>query len=234
MVKAYQPTPIMDDGSLNIDSWLQNLKKNTNQSQFLHTEKAILEIKNVQSKNTATPENQILVYGLEMANTLSGLIQNDETLAAAILYHAVHLKFLPIETLKNNFSPTIFKLVEAAEQMDAFQSIYQMEEIASKDPEQIDRLRKMLLALVEDIRSILIKLAAQICVLRQAKLYPQEEQQKLANETVAIHAPLANRLGIGQMKWELEDLAFRYLAKKTYINIAKQLDEKRLQREAYI
>jgi GTP pyrophosphokinase len=234
MVQVHQSPPVLDDGSVNIDSWLQNLKQNASHSQFLYTEKAILEIKNIPSKNKSAQENHCLVYGLEMAMILSGLIQNDETLAAAILYHAVHLKFLSINSLKENFSPTIFNMVEATEQMDAFQSIYQVEEIASKDPEQIDRLRKMLLALVEDIRSILIKLAAQICLLRQAKSFPQEEKQKIANETVAIHAPLANRLGIGQMKWELEDLAFRYLAKKTYVNIAKQLDEKRLQREAYI
>lgn len=234
MVQVHQSPHVMDDGSVNIDSWLKNLKASASHSQFLFTEKAILEIKRIPTNKKPTQENHCLVYGLEMATILSDLIQNDETLAAAILYHAVHLKFLPLESLKETFSPTIINLVEATEQMDAFQSIYQAEEITTKDPEQIDQLRKMLLALVEDIRSILIKLAAQICLLRLAKSFPQEEQQKIANETVAIHAPLANRLGIGQMKWELEDLAFRYLAKKTYLNIAKQLDEKRLQREAYI
>uniref|UniRef100_UPI0035632571 GTP diphosphokinase n=1 Tax=Pseudoalteromonas sp. TaxID=53249 RepID=UPI0035632571 len=99
---------------------------------------------------------------------------------------------------------------------------------------QVDNIRRMLLAMVEDVRAVVIKLAEQVCHLRNVKDAAEEERVVAAKETADIFAPLANRLGIGQLKWELEDLAFRYLHPDIYKNIAKQLDDKRLAREAYM
>ncbi|MGL4478603.1 MAG: GTP diphosphokinase, partial [Aeromonas veronii] len=101
-------------------------------------------------------------------------------------------------------------------------------------PEQVDNVRRMLLAMVEDVRAVVIKLAERIACLREAKTADEETRVLMAQEITNIYAPLANRLGIGQLKWELEDLAFRYLHPDTYKQIAKQLDEKRLDRERYI
>src|SRR5690606_23516956 len=99
---------------------------------------------------------------------------------------------------------------------------------------QNDNLRRMLLAIVQDVRVVLIKLAERISVLRASRDKDEFFKKKIALEVRDIYAPIANRLGIGQVKWELEDFAFRYLHPDTYKQIAKLLDEKRLDREKYI
>ncbi|MGB5245478.1 MAG: bifunctional (p)ppGpp synthetase/guanosine-3',5'-bis(diphosphate) 3'-pyrophosphohydrolase [Woeseia sp.] len=99
---------------------------------------------------------------------------------------------------------------------------------------QSDALRKMLLAIVSDVRLVLVRIAEQLFRLRTAKQEPPAEQQRLAIETREIYAPLASRLGIWQLKWELEDLAFRYLEPQRYMDIAKGLQERRSEREQFI
>ena len=100
--------------------------------------------------------------------------------------------------------------------------------------QQSEALRKMLLAVVSDARLVLVRIAEQLYRLRLAKSADAAEQRSLAVETQEIYAPLANRLGVWQFKWELEDLAFRYLEPDTYRHIAKTLKEKRNKRESFI
>jgi len=102
------------------------------------------------------------------------------------------------------------------------------------NPGNSEGLRRLLLALVRDLRVVPILLAMQLQRLRQAGQYSEQERRALAQLTADIHSPLANRLGIWQLKWELEDLAFRYLQPETYQKIAKLLDEKRTGREKFI
>ena len=101
-------------------------------------------------------------------------------------------------------------------------------------PEQAERLRRMLLAMVDDVRVVLIKLAYRVQRLRELAKASDDMRYEIARETLDIYAPLANRLGIGQLKWELEDLSFRYLEPDTYKRIAKLLEERREEREQYI
>lgn len=101
-------------------------------------------------------------------------------------------------------------------------------------PEQSEALRRMLLAVVNDFRLVIVRLAVQVADLRAARQATSESQRMLARDTREIFAPLANRLGIWQLKWELEDFAFRYLQPDEYKRIAKALDERREEREAYI
>jgi len=101
-------------------------------------------------------------------------------------------------------------------------------------PEQAERLRRMLLAMVDDVRVVLIKLAYRVQRLRILANADEKLRQDIARETLEIFAPLANRLGIGQLKWELEDLSFRYVDPMTYRRVAKMLDERREEREGYI
>ena len=100
--------------------------------------------------------------------------------------------------------------------------------------QQSEALRKMLLAVVSDARLVLVRIAEQLYRLRKAKTAPVEEQHRIAIETREIYAALANRLGVWQLKWELEDLSFRYLEPETYKEIAKTLNEKRVERERFI
>jgi GTP pyrophosphokinase len=100
--------------------------------------------------------------------------------------------------------------------------------------QQSEALRKMLLAVVSDVRLVLVRIAEQLYRLRCAKKAPRKEQQALAIETREIYAALASRLGVWQLKWELEDLAFRYLEPDTYKQIATTLNETRVERESFI
>ncbi|RMD71130.1 MAG: bifunctional (p)ppGpp synthetase/guanosine-3',5'-bis(diphosphate) 3'-pyrophosphohydrolase, partial [Gammaproteobacteria bacterium] len=101
-------------------------------------------------------------------------------------------------------------------------------------PAQAENLRKMLLVMAEDVRVVLIKLAERTQLMRTLKHLPEHEQKRVAQETLSIFTPLASRLGIGSLKWELEDLAFRYLEPERYQHIAALLDERRRSRERYI
>ncbi|MDE3887354.1 HD domain-containing protein, partial [Escherichia coli] len=99
---------------------------------------------------------------------------------------------------------------------------------------QVENLRKMLVAMVDDVRVALIKLAERTCAIRAVKNADEEKRHRVAREVFDIYAPLAHRLGIGHIKWELEDLSFRYLEPDQYKQIAKLLHERRLDREQYI
>src|SRR5690606_30426655 len=100
--------------------------------------------------------------------------------------------------------------------------------------DQVENVRKMLLALIDDVRVALIKLAERTCALRAVKDATEEKRKRVAREVFEIYVPLAHRLGIGQLQWELEDLSFRYLQPENYKRIAALLDERRVDRERFI
>ncbi|MFM5138328.1 GTP diphosphokinase [Aeromonas rivipollensis] len=177
--------------------------------------------------------SRLLVRGVEMVGILLMLSMDLATLKSAILYPFVEVGLIKQEKVNEDFGPKIAKLVEGVLEMEAIRSLQTLHR-SETSPEQVDNVRRMLLAMVEDVRAVVIKLAERIACLREAKLADEETRVLMAQEITNIYAPLANRLGIGQLKWELEDLAFRYLHPDTYKQIAKQLDEKRLDRERYI
>ena len=177
--------------------------------------------------------SKLLVRGIEMVGILLMLSMDLGTLKAAIIYPFVEAGLISQERMDEDFGPKIAKLVEGVLEMEAIRSLQTLHR-SETSPEQVDNVRRMLLAMVEDVRAVVIKLAERIACLREAKKADEETRVLMAQEITNIYAPLANRLGIGQLKWELEDLAFRYLHPETYKQIAKQLDEKRLDRERYI
>lgn len=175
---------------------------------------------------------EILLVGQEMVEILHELNMDDETLQASLVYPYCQLHQLDDEQIEQEFGTGIQKLITGVRRMDAIKSLQSRNK--QKDDSQIDNIRRMLLAMVEDVRAVLIKLAERICALQQVKDADEETRVLIARECSTIYAPLANRLGIGQLKWELEDMSFRYLHPETYKQIAKQLDEKRVDREHYI
>jgi len=176
---------------------------------------------------------EALKLGCEMVEILVTLNMDMDTLNAALIFPLLAQEVLSTEKVEELWPKRIAKLAKGAMEMEGIRAL-QDRGGQSNVASQVDNLRHMLLAMVEDVRAVVIKLAERICYLRQVKIADEETKVQLAHEISTIYAPLANRLGIGQLKWELEDLSFRYLQAKTYKTIAKQLDEKRIDRENYI
>ena len=174
---------------------------------------------------------ELMWDGIEMAEILYGLNMDDDSLVAAMLFPLVKGNIIDLVQVKEDFSNHVKNLVKGVLEME---NIRQLSSNSASDL-QIDNIRRMLLAMVDDFRCVIIKLAERIAFLRDAeKNYTEEERVLAAKECANIYAPLANRLGIGQLKWELEDYCFRYLHPEQYRAIAKLLKERRLDREQYI
>lgn len=175
------------------------------------------------------PADEHMPSSLDVALLLSELGSDETTLIVALLSTTSLFESAQAGELESVFGKKISHMVSNVCQLHAFQA-HGVED----SPEQVERLRRMLLSMVDDVRVVLIKLAFRVQRLRQLKQVPPEQQQAVARETLDIFAPIANRLGIGQLKWELEDLSFRYLEPDTYQRIAAYLDEKRGEREDFI
>jgi len=180
----------------------------------------------------------LLQHALGAADILAGMNMDHETIAAAIL-HAVP-EYLDDwqEKIEQGFGTNVKMLVEGISRMEQIQQFSEMPGQEKKNKgettQQIESLRKMLLAMVEDIRVVLIKLAERTQTLRHLSGASKEQQKLIAQQTRSLFAPLANRLGVWQLKWELEDLSVRYLEPELYKKVAKLLDERRVDREQYI
>ena len=182
----------------------------------------------------AQPEQlPLLERGTEMVEILVTLDMDMDTLNAALIFPLLEHQIVTQDQVEQLWPLRIAKLVKGAMDMEGIRAL-QNQGNTQISVSQVDNLRHMLLAMVEDVRAVVIKLAERICYLRQIKDADEGKRVLVAREISAIYAPLANRLGIGQLKWELEDLAFRYLEPTIYKRIAKQLDEKRIDRENYI
>ena len=175
---------------------------------------------------------------LEMVEILAELNLDKDALVAAFLSPLFESQLLTLADVEQDFSPAIYALCQGVQQMEAIKALRPLPNSGASQQKsglnQIDNVRRMLLAMVEDVRAVVIKLAERLCYLRQVKNDSEDVRVLAAKETETIYAPLANRLGIGQLKWELEDIAFRYLHPEVYKKIAKLLDEKRLDREQYM
>jgi GTP pyrophosphokinase len=191
-----------------------------------------LPSKTKQKLRTISDVPEILFMGQEMVEILQQLHMDDETLQTALVYPYCEIHALTREAISERFGEGIATLVESVRKMQAINSL-QSKRLHS-DSAQVDKLRSMLLTMVEDVRAVVIKMAERICTLHKIKKEDEETRVLVAKECATIYAPLANRLGIGQLKWELEDLSFRYLHPQTYKRIAKMLKEKRSDREQYI
>jgi GTP pyrophosphokinase len=168
-----------------------------------------------------------------MVEILTSLSMDRDTLVAALLFPLAERQVLAAEQISLQFGENISALVQGVLDMAAIRQLKatQNDTVAS---EQVDNVRRMLLAMVEDFRCVVIKLAERIAHLREMKHAAEDERVLAAKESSNIYAPLANRLGIGQLKWELEDYCFRYLHPGEYKRIANLLHERRINREQYI
>ena len=172
--------------------------------------------------------------GREIAEIVAPLGLPRELLAAVHAYPLFRDNFLSSKDLQNNELRDISRFVIGLQQLNQFSLPEHWQPGEALAVRQSEALRKMLLAVVSDVRLVLVRIAEQLFRLRRAKEAPRDMQQALALEAREIYAALANRLGVWQLKWELEDLAFRYLEPDTYLEIALTLKEKRAEREEFL
>ena len=170
-------------------------------------------------------------HPLQTAYILAELQLDGSSLAAALLHDTPEDTGLPIEDLKNKFGPEIAKLVDGTTKLGKV-SLTASGSVPGAT--QAENLRKMLVAMAEDLRVVFIKLADRLHNMRTLDALPKDRQLKNAQETLEIYAPLAHRLGIWELKWQLEDLSFRYLQPQEYQRIARLVDASRTQREKLI
>ncbi|MGS0824611.1 GTP diphosphokinase [Shewanella sp. 0m-8] len=213
-----------------LEEWVQRYISDASEAQTLLALIERVELLVGQKKEASVT---VLNRAREMIEILAPLNMDIETLQAAILFVVFDAGLITQEDIEEQFGAKLAILVSSVETMNAIGALKIDNQTRNGEP-QIDNIRKMLLAMVEDVRAVVIKLAERICLLREIKNADEEVKVLIAREIADIYAPLANRLGIGQLKWELEDISFRYLHPQTYKDIAKQLDGKRLDRETFI
>ncbi len=172
-------------------------------------------------------------HSLTVAQILADLRLDSATIAAGLLHDVVEDSTVTVDDLRQDFGDEVASLVDGVTKLGQIDKLSQMTQRDLQD-EEAESLRKMFLAMADDVRVVLIKLADRLHNMRTLDALPRERQRRIAEETLEIFAPLANRLGIWQMKWELEDLGFRYLNPLKYQEIAAQFDERRADRERRI
>jgi len=239
MVKVREDHPLLHDGSLDIDRWLEEV---SHKSDLHHPEelREALELAKHLSDEAIANRTYWSIdsvqMGIEMAQTLIDLRLDNASIIAAILYRAVREGRLALQKVERQFGEEVAKLIEGVLRMAAISAVQNSSDeiVLGQRQAQVDNLRKMLVAMIDDVRVALIKLAERTSAIRAVKDAPVEKRRKVADEVFNIYAPLAHRLGIGHLKWELEDLSFRYLQPDAYKKIASLLDEKRLARQDYI
>jgi GTP pyrophosphokinase len=176
----------------------------------------------------------VLRSALDVAEIVRTLDADDDVVIAALLQPLLDAKVMDRETAEKHFGLDATRLARSLSQLGEFGLPADWTPEQGLESGQAEALRKMLLAVIGDVRLVVVRLAGQLQKMRAAKFLDQVQQRKLATETREVYAPLANRLGVWQLKWELEDLAFRYLQPADYKRIAAALKVRRSERERYM
>jgi len=217
------------NGEFDLDAWINGLDVKQKTAQQLREAYELCRTLTKGDKDRLV----LLWRGREMVEILTTLSMDQHTLLSALLFPLYDADLISPLWVTENYTQDILKLLEGVQQMAAIRQLNAAQE-GSAASEQVDSVRRMLLSMVDDFRCVIIKLAERICFLREVKNEAEDVKQGVAKECANIYAPLANRLGIGQLKWEIEDYTFRYQHPDIYKQIAHQLAERRIDRERYI
>ncbi|WP_201578956.1 bifunctional (p)ppGpp synthetase/guanosine-3',5'-bis(diphosphate) 3'-pyrophosphohydrolase [Psychrobacter sp. Pi2-52] len=228
----------LDQANIDVPTWLDNVAKRIGQESVPNLSAACEFIRS--HMNTSESERSgAYVTGIGMTDILTYLYQDEDSLVAAMLYRSARKSIISLAEVEKNFGPDILTLVKDTLAMGKLSEIIESnkrleDHFVNNQRDQLSNIYSMLISVTNDVRVVLIKLAERTFAMRELTFSRPERQTRVAREVMTIYAPLAHRLGIAQLKWELEDLAFRYLAPDRYKEIAKLLSEKRSERESYI
>ncbi|ABE74160.1 RelA/SpoT family protein [Psychrobacter cryohalolentis] len=237
---SQQELEALDLNQINIDvpTWLDNVAKRIGQDSVPNLSAACTFVRN--HMNTSESERSgAYVTGIGMTDILTYLYQDEDALVAAMLYRSARKSIISLSEIEKKFGTDISTLVKDTLAMGQLSEIIESnkrleDHFVNNQRDQLSNIYSMLISVTNDVRVVLIKLAERTFAMRELTFSNEVRQARVAREVMTIYAPLAHRLGIAQLKWELEDLAFRYLAPDRYKEIAKLLSEKRSERESYI
>jgi GTP pyrophosphokinase len=229
MVKLTQEGPRLADGRFDGAAWLDRLC-----SGDAGRDRALLQraLEFVQAR----AGDEDVAIGVEFAELMADVRMDTASIACGLVYRSVRGEFGTVADVEQDVDPDVAHLVTEVERVGTV-SVLELSNpplLARESRDQVDNVRRMLVAMIDDVRVAIVKLAERIIALRTAKAAPPSRQERIANEVLAVFAPLANRLGIWRLKWQLEDLAFRYQNREEYRRIASRLDGKRIEREANV
>ena len=241
MISVHNPTStlLFLDGS-DVSSWIESSTKRFSPTEVVLIRQACDLATPLYSGKVELTGAPLLHHALGAASILVDMNLDVETIVATILHAIPAYLDNWRATLETRFGASIAGLVEGISHIEQIAEFSEIEALQITDQkrsdhaQQTESLRRMLLAMVQDIRVVLIKLAERTQTLRRLSGASPDQQKRIAQEGKGIFAPLANRLGVWQIKWELEDLSLRYLEPELYKSVAKMLDERRVDREQYI
>ena len=179
-----------------------------------------LNMHGVQLRESGEP---YVVHPLKVAEILAEMEMDQTTIVAALLHDCIEDTRASYETIEQRFGADVARLVDGVTKLDGI-------EFRSKDEQKAESLRKMFFAMAKDIRVVIIKLADRLHNMRTLKFCNEQKRVRTAQETIEVYAPLANRLGINSIKWELEDLCLRYLDPESFYDLVDRVNMKREER----
>ena len=212
---------------VSVEGFFEMIKKYLDEKQVAFVQKAYDVAAKAHANQRRKSGEPYIIHPLGVATILADLHMDETTLAAAFLHDVVEDTDITLQQLTEMFGVKVADLVDGVTKLGKIEYI-------SKEDQQIENYRKMFLAMAKDIRVIMIKLADRLHNMRTMKYMPVHKQHSISRETMEVYAPLAHRLGIYTIKWELEDLAFRYMEPEIYYDLVEQVKVKRREREAMI